>query len=146
MTPEPVHQKDFMAHAEMNDVPVARLIGFETKEMGGGRAVVTLAAGRQHANPMGTLHGGILCDIADAAMGMAFASTLAPEESFTTIELKINFFRPVWEARLRAEGKVVRRGSTIGYLECEITEEGGRLVAKAASTCMALKGERARGR
>jgi len=146
MTPEPVHQKDLRARAEMNDVPVARLIGFEAKEIADGRAVVTLAAGRQHANPMGTLHGGILCDIADAAMGMAFASTLAAEESFTTIELKINFFRPVWEARLRAEGKVVRRGSTIGYIECEITDEGGRLVAKAASTCMALKGERAKGR
>jgi hypothetical protein len=45
---------------------------------------------------MGTLHGGMLCDIADAAMGIAFASTLAPDESFTTVELKINFFRPVW--------------------------------------------------
>ncbi len=79
-------------------------------------------------------------------MGMAFASTLTPGESFTTIELKINFFRPVWEARLRAEGKVVRRGSTIGYIECEVTDEGGRLGAKASSTCMALKGERAKGR
>ena len=59
---------------------------------------------------MGTLHGGILCDVADAAMGMAFASTLAPEESFTTVELKINFFRPVWQAPLRAEGTVVQRG------------------------------------
>ncbi len=135
-----------MAHVETKDVPVARLIGFEAKEIADGRAVVTLAAGKQHANPMGTLHGGILCDIADAAMGMAFASTLAPEESFTTIELKINFFRPVWEARLRAEGKVVRRGNIIGYVECEITDEAGRLVAKAASTCMALKGERAKGR
>ncbi len=135
-----------MAHVERKDVPVARLIGFEAKEIGDGRAVVTLAAGERHANPMGTLHGGILCDIADAAMGMAFASTLAPGESFTTIELKINFFRPVWEARLQAEGRVVRRGSTIGYIECEITDEGGRLVAKASSTCMALKGERARGR
>jgi uncharacterized protein (TIGR00369 family) len=135
-----------MARMETNDVPVGRLIGFEANEIADGRAVVTLAAGRQHANPMGTLHGGILCDIADAAMGMAFASTLAPEESFTTIELKINFFRPVWEARLRAEGRVVRRGSTIGYIECEITDEGGRLVAKAASTCMALKGELAKGR
>jgi uncharacterized protein (TIGR00369 family) len=135
-----------MARVETNEVPVARLIGFEVKEIGGGRAVATLAAGQQHANPMGTLHGGILCDIADAAMGMAFASTLAPDESFTTVELKINFFRPVWEALLRAEGKVVRRGSTIGYLECEIMDEGGRLVAKASSTCMALKGERARGR
>ncbi len=146
MTPETVHQKDFKARAETNDVAVARLIGFEAKEIGNGRAVVTLAAGQQHANPMGTLHGGILCDIADAAMGMAFASTLAPGESFTTIELKINFFRPVWEAQLRAEGKVVRRGVTIGYAECEITDEGGRLVAKAASTCMALRGERAKGR
>jgi len=143
---QPMDQRGFMAHAETNDVPVARLIGFEAKEIADGRALVTLAAGQQHANPMGTLHGGILCDIADAAMGMAFASTLAPEESFTTIELKINFFRPVWEARLRAEGKVVRRGSTIGYIECEITDESGRLIAKASSTCMALRGERAKGR
>jgi len=135
-----------MTHVETNEIPVARLIGFEANEIADGRAVVTLAAGRQHANPMGTLHGGILCDIADAAMGMAFATTLAPDESFTTVELKINFFRPVWEARLRAEGKVVRRGSTVGYIECEIMDEGGRLVAKAASTCMALRGERARGR
>lgn len=135
-----------MVPADSNDVPVARLIGFEMKETADGRAVVSLAAGQEHANPMGTLHGGILCDIADAAMGMAFASTLAPGESFTTIELKINFFRPVWEARLQAEGKVVRRGSTLGYVECEITDEGGRLVAKASSTCMALRGERAKGR
>lgn len=135
-----------MVPTDSNDVPVGRLIGFEVKEIADGRAVVTLAVGPQHANPMGTLHGGILCDIADAAMGMAFASTLVAGESFTTIELKINFFRPVWEARLQAEGKVVRRGSTIGYVECEITNEGGRLVAKASSTCMALRGGRAKGR
>ena len=137
---------DFRTRAKTNDVPVARLIGFEAKEIAGGRATVILTAGPQHANPMGTLHGGILCDIADAAMGMAFASTLAPEESFTTVELKINFFRPVWEANLKAEGKVVRRGSTIGYVECEVTDEGGNLVAKASSTCMALRGDRAKGR
>jgi len=137
---------DFRTRAKTNDVPVARLIGFEAKEIAGGRATVTLAAGPQHANPMGTLHGGILCDIADAAMGMAFASTLGPGESFTTVELKINFFRPVWEANLKAEGRVVRRGSTIGYVECEVTDEVGNLVAKASSTCMALRGERAKGR
>jgi uncharacterized protein (TIGR00369 family) len=95
---------------------------------------------------MGTLHGGILCDIADAAMGMAFASTLAHDESFTTIELKINFFRPVWKAQLKAEGIVVRRGNTIGYTECTITDEENRLVAKAASTCMALRDHKAAGR
>ena len=72
---------DFRTRAKTNDVPVARLIGFEAKEIAEGRATVTLSAGPQHANPTGTLHGGILCDIADAAMGTAFASTLAPKES-----------------------------------------------------------------
>src|SRR5580693_7477041 len=145
-SPEASLQPDFRDRAKSNDVPVARLIGFEAKEAAEGRSVVTLAAGPQHANPMGTLHGGILCDVADAAMGIAFASTLAPGESFTTIELKINFFRPVWEAALKAEGKVVRRGSTVGYIECEITDESARLVAKAASTCMVLRGKSAKGR
>ena len=79
-------------------------------------------------------------------MGMAFASTLARDESFTTVELKINFFRPIWEARLQAEGKVVRRGRSLGYVECEITNEHGQLVAKAASTCLALRGADAKGR
>jgi uncharacterized protein (TIGR00369 family) len=137
---------DFRERARVNDVPIARLIGFEAKEITDGRATVILAAGPQHANPMGTLHGGILCDIADAAMGMAFASTLAPEESFTTVELKINFFRPIWQAQLRAEGTVVQRGRTIGYVECDVTDEDNRLVAKAASTCMVLRGDKSAGR
>jgi uncharacterized protein (TIGR00369 family) len=145
-TPEMTQQADFRARAKLNDVPIARLLGFEAKDIGDGRATVTLAAGPQHANPMGTLHGGVLCDIADAAMGIAFASTLAPGESFTTVELKINFFRPVWEAQLKAEGKVVRRGRNIGYVECEVLDERGQLVAKASSTCLALRGEDAKGR
>jgi uncharacterized protein (TIGR00369 family) len=145
-TQETPLQPDFRERAKANDVAVARLIGFEAKDIGDGRATAVLVAGPQHANPMGTLHGGILCDIADAAMGMAFASTLGPEESFTTVELKINFFRPVWEARLRAEGRVVQRGRTIGYMECTVTDEENRLVAKAASTCMVLLGQKAAGR
>ena len=139
-------EPDFRERAKTNNVAIARLIGFEAKEIADGRATVTLAAGPQHANPMGTLHGGVLCDIADAAMGMAFASTLAPDESFTTVELKINFFRPVWEARLQAEGRVVRRGRSIGYIECEIKDERSQLIAKAASTCLVLRGEEAKGR
>ena len=137
---------DFRERARVNDVPVARLIGFGAKEIADGCATVILAAGPQHANPMGTLHGGILCDIADAAMGMAFASTLAPEESFTTVELKINFFRPIWQAQLRAVGTVVQRGRTIGYVECDVTNDENRLVAKAASTCRVLRGEKFAGR
>jgi len=144
--PEIPSQADFRERTRTNDVAVARLIGFEVTNIAEGRATVILAAGLQHANPMGTLHGGILCDIADAAMGIAFASTLAPDESFTTIELKINFFRPVWQAKLKAEGTVVRRGETIGYVECIISDDENRLVAKAASTCMALRGQKAAGR
>jgi uncharacterized protein (TIGR00369 family) len=139
-------QPALLARVAAGDVPVARLIGFESGDIADGRAVITLVAGKQHANPMGTLHGGVLCDIADAAMGLAFASTLAPDETFTTIELKINFFRPVWEANLRAVGKVIRRGATVGYVECEVTDEQGRLVAKASSTCMALRGNSAQNR
>jgi uncharacterized protein (TIGR00369 family) len=145
-TPEVSLKPDFRTRAKTNDVPVARLIGFEAKDIGDGKATVVFAAGPEHANPMGTLHGGILCDIADAAMGIAFATTLAPEESFTTVELKINFFRPVWEACLKAEGKVVRRGRSLGYLECEISDERGQFIAKAASTCLVLRGEDAKGR
>ncbi len=137
---------DFGERAKANDAAVGRLIGFEAKDIADGRATVVLAAGPHHANPMGTLHGGILCDIADAAMGMAFASTLTPEESFTTVELKINFFRPIWEAELKAEGTVVQRGRTIGYVECNIIDEENRLVARAASTCMVLRGQKASGR
>jgi uncharacterized protein (TIGR00369 family) len=136
----------FRERASTNDVPVARLIGFEMKYIADGRATVVLATGTQHMNPMGTLHGGILCDIADAAMGMAFATTLASNESFTTVELKINFFRPVWAAELKAEGIVLQRGRTIGYVECNITDEQNRLIAKAASTCMVLREEKASGR
>jgi uncharacterized protein (TIGR00369 family) len=145
-TPETPNDASPRKPLKASGMPVGRLIGFETQEVTEGKAVVTLQAGSHHANPMGTLHGGILCDIADAAMGIAFASTLAPDESFTTIELKINFFRPVWEGLLKAEGKVVRRGNTVGYIECEITDERGRLVAKASSTCLALRGESAKGR
>jgi uncharacterized protein (TIGR00369 family) len=127
-------------------MPAANLIGFRLAEVKDGRAVITLEAEERHRNPMGTLHGGILCDIADAAMGMAFVSTLGPNESFTTVELKINFFRPVWKAQLRAEGKVAQRGKTIGYVECEVTDEKGRAIAKASSTCLVLRGADAAGR
>ena len=95
---------------------------------------------------MGTLHGGILCDIADAAMALAYGTTLAEEESFTTLELKINFLKPVWKAKLAAEGRVVKRGRTIGLTECDITDQEGSLVARASSTCMSLRGDDAAGR
>jgi uncharacterized protein (TIGR00369 family) len=126
--------------------PIAQLIGFEVQQISLGRAVIVLEAGPQHANPMGTLHGGVLCDVADAAMGMAFAPTLEHDESFTTVNLAIGFFRPVWRERLRAEACVLNRGKSVGYVECEINSETGKLIAKATSTCFVLRGEQSKQR
>jgi len=126
--------------------PVAELIGVEVERAEGGETVMTMVAEERHSNPMGTLHGGILCDIADAAMGMAYFSTLEPGESFATLELKINFLRPFWTGRLVARGRVVSRGRTVGMAECDVEDDQGRLVAKATSTCMTLRGNAASGR
>jgi uncharacterized protein (TIGR00369 family) len=142
----------FLRHAERmiaGDVPppaVATLIGFRLVSIEPGRAQFALDADKRHHNPMGTLHGGILCDIADAAMGLAYGSTLEEGETFTTLELKINFLRPVKSARLLAEGVVAQRGKTVGMAECSVTDERGRLIAKATSTCLTLRGDQARGR
>jgi uncharacterized protein (TIGR00369 family) len=135
-----------MLRGEAPDPPVARLVGFHLVAVAPGTAVFEMEAGPQHANPMGTLHGGILCDIADAAMGIAYASTLEEGESFTTLELKINFLKPVWKALLRAEGHVVKRGRTVGLVECDVVDETGSLVARASSTCLTLSGKKAAGR
>ena len=135
-----------MARGEVPQAPVARLIGFELTSIRHGESVIELQASDMHANPMGTLHGGILCDIADAAMGIAFSSTLEDGESFTTLELKINFLRPVWKDKLRAAGKVVKRGKSVGMVECDVTNSRGVLVARSSSTCLVLRGEQAAGR
>ena len=95
---------------------------------------------------MGTIHGGILCDIADMAMGVAFVSTLGTNESFTTVELKINYLKPVWNEKITAKGEVIKRGNTIGLVKCDVFDEGGSLVAHALSTCMILRGEKSAGR
>ncbi|HUA32953.1 MAG TPA: PaaI family thioesterase [Candidatus Binataceae bacterium] len=125
---------------------IGTLLGLTLIREGVGRATVEFEAGARHSNPMGTLHGGVLCDIADAAMGIAYSSTLAAGETFTTIELKINFFRPVWNAKLRAEARMVRGGKTIGLVECNVLNDKNELVARASSTCMTLRGRRAEGR
>jgi len=131
---------------EGSQAPVAELIGFRLVAIGDGRATVELEAGKRHANPMGTLHGGILCDIADAAMGMAYAATLDDSESFTTLELKINFLKPVWNAKLTAEANVVKNGRTVGLVQCDVFDERRSLVARASSTCLTLRGKDAAGR
>ena len=135
-----------MIAGELPPAPMGTLIGLRLIAIEPGRARFEIDADDRHHNPMGTLHGGILCDIADSAMGMAYASTLGEDESFTTLELKINFLRPVTRARLTAEGTIVQQGRTAGMTECTVTDDRGRLIARATSTCITLRGEQARGR
>jgi uncharacterized protein (TIGR00369 family) len=122
--------------------PIGRLLGFVLKVIEPGHAVFEMEADERHHNPMGTLHCGVYCDLADAAMGFAYAATLAEGESFTTVELKINFFRPVRQGRLTAEARVVKSGSTLGYVECDVKDGASKLVTRASSTCMTLRQQR----
>ncbi len=126
--------------------PIAELLDFQLVAVEPGRVVLQMRAGPQHANPMGTLHGGVFCDLADGAMGMAYATLLGEGETFTTLELKINFLRPFWAGTLLAHGRVVERGRTVGLTECDVVDADERLVAHATSTCMTLRGDAAAGR
>jgi uncharacterized protein (TIGR00369 family) len=137
-----LEQGQKVLRGELTGPPIARFLGFVMKSIEPGHAVFEMEADGRHHNPMGTLHGGVYCDLADAAMGYAYAATLGEGETFTTVELKINFLRAVRKATLTAEARVVRAGSTVGYVECDVKDQTGRLVARAASTCMKLKVER----
>jgi len=126
--------------------PVARLLGIRAVEFGDGRAVLEMEASPAHANPMGTLHGGILCDLADLAMGAACFGGLEEGESFTTLELKVNYLKPVWSGLLRATATVKKPGRTTVLLECDVHDAKGSLVAFLTSTCLVLRGDMAKGR
>lgn len=135
-----------MVSGELPPPPIAKLIGFRIVQIELGLSVFEMDAGRQHANPMGTLHGGVVCDLADAAMGTALATSLEDDETFTTLDLTAKYFKPVWNARLRATARLVRRTRTLGLIECEVYDDGGSMVAKVFSSCMILRGEDAKGR
>ena len=126
---------------------IAKTLGFKLIEVGPGTATMEIVADTEkHANPMGTVHGGVLCDIADAAIGTAHATSLKEDESFTSIDLQINFFRPVWNGRIRAVAKPVNVGRQISRYVCDILKDDDKLVAQVSSTVMTLRGEQASGR
>ncbi len=135
-----------VSRGEAPHPPVADTVGFRLTGVSEGEARVSLQVSRRHHNPFGTIHGGIICDIADAAMAMALATTMEPTDVFTTLELKINFLKPVSSGEITAIGKVIKRGRQVSLVECEVLDESGALVAKGSSTCMFLKGEQTKGR
>jgi uncharacterized protein (TIGR00369 family) len=145
-TTKHLEQLRALLRGEVEPPPIAKLVGFELVSIDLGHTVFELKAGPQHANPMGTLHGGVVCDLADAAIGTAMATTLEDDESFTSLDLTVKFLKPVWNARVRATAQLVKRTRSMGLLECDVTDEGGSLVARVYSTCMVLRGEAAKGR
>lgn len=111
-------------------------LGARITESEPGRVVLELEAGPEHRHGGGVVQGGVITQIADAAMGMSLATLQEDGLWNTTIELKINFLRPVVSGRLRAVGRVVEMKQTLLFSEADVLDDKGRLVARASSTCM----------
>jgi uncharacterized protein (TIGR00369 family) len=127
-------------------MPMGETLGFWVERVEAGSAAVVIEADDRHANVMGVTHGGLLFVLADTAAGLAHLGLLADGEAGTTVEMKINFLRPVWRTRLRAEAHTIQRGGTLSLLECDVRDSNGCLVARAMATMMRLTGDAAAGR
>lgn len=115
--------------------PISQLMGIEVQPGEPGQATLFLNVSERMHNPMGFVHGGVISLLADAAMGIAFGRTLADQEAFATVEMKVSYMRPVKDARLTAEARLVQRGLRIGFVECEIRDHRSRRIAQASCTC-----------
>jgi uncharacterized protein (TIGR00369 family) len=120
--------------------PVSQLLGFSLTEVEAGRAVFECEPSESHYNPIGSVHGGIISTLLDAALSCAVHSTLPAGTGYTTAELKVNFVRPVvtGSGRLRAEGRLIHAGSRLATAEARLTDAAGKLYAHAVGTCLVL--------
>lgn len=120
--------------------PVAELLGVQLLEYSPGQATMTMEVAATHHNAMGTVHGGILCDLADMAVGAAIASTLEDGESFTSLTLNANYLRPVIAGPVTATAEVIRRGRRTAFVRCRIDHDG-RHIADFDSNCVLVREE-----
>jgi len=126
---------------------ISKTLGFRITEIDVGYAKVELDANAEiHGNQQGTVHGGMLCELADATIGTAHSTAILEGETFTSIDLKISFFRPVWKSVLTATAKQIQHGKTVTHYQCEILRDDGKAIALAMSTVMTLRGNSAHGR
>jgi uncharacterized protein (TIGR00369 family) len=131
---------------EIESAPIAKFMGFTFTRVEPGEVSMQMPIDERHLNPMGSLHGGIYADLADAAMGCAFASTLEAGETSALFQLNLNIVRPMWTGILKADARVVQRGRNLGVAECRLYDGEGRLVGTATATCTVLRGDQAKGR
>ena len=126
---------------------ISKTLGFRIAAIDSGYARIEFDADAQiHGNQQGTVHGGMLCELADASIGTAHSTAILAGETFTSIDFKISFFRPVWKSLLVAIAKPIQQGKTITHYQCEIIRDDGKVVALAMSTVMTLRGKAANGR
>jgi uncharacterized protein (TIGR00369 family) len=130
-----------MSDGRVDNAPVALLIGFRLVEVEEGRAVFELEPAEHQYNPFGTLHGGVTAGVIDAATGCAVHSTLPKGAGFTSLEIKVNYVRPVTTETglLRCEGRVVHTGNRIALAEGKVTDGEGKLYAFGVSTIMIFR-------
>ncbi|QIN80593.1 hotdog fold thioesterase [Rubrobacter marinus] len=132
-----------MGRGELPGPPIAELMGFGVAEVEEGRVVFECVPAEYHYNPIGTVHGGLACALFDSAMGCAVHSELPAGVGYTTVELKVNFLRPIGirTGRVLCEGKTIHVGGRIATAEARLLDEGGRLYGHATTTCMIFRGE-----
>ena len=118
--------------------PMAATLGFRLVDAGEGRATFEGVPEFRLYNPIGTVHGGFAASLLDSALGCAIFSTLAKGETWTTLELKLNFVRALSKdtGTVRAEGRVIHRGRTVATSEGALKDGAGKLYAHATTTCM----------
>ena len=133
-----------IVRGEIPPPPIEQTLGLKMISIEGGRCLMELEIDERHTNPFGSGHGGLVCDLADAAMGAACHSTLADDQTCSTLELKISFLRPALAGRLQAEGKVIKDGRTVSFAECDVTDGKGELIARSTSTLLKSRTRRPR--
>ena len=114
-------------------------LDFVPVEVERGRMVFQGTPKPDYYNPIGSVHGGFAATLLDSALGCAVHSTLLKGERYTTVEMKVNYLRPIFPGkpgRLICEGKAINRGRTLALSEARLVDLEGRLYAHASETCM----------
>jgi uncharacterized protein (TIGR00369 family) len=129
-----------IADGKLPPAPIASLLGFRLAEVEHGRVVFEVAPDDSVYNPIGVVHGGLVCTLADTVAACAVHSTLDLGTIYTSIDLNVSYMRPVTRdsGTLRAVGTVVKPGRRVAFSRAEIFDGGGKLVATATSSCLVM--------
>lgn len=133
-----LEQLQAMHAGRMPHPPIMDTLGVTDMRPEAGRVVVEMPAAEFHYNPLGGVHGGVISTLLDTAAACAVHTTLAVGELYTSVDLTVKFLRPVTVGSgvLTCEGTVIQRGRRTALAQAQLTDEAGRLVAHATSTCM----------